>query len=196
MTTGVLPLSLVAISVVLVGCIGAPARPTVRSQPAEEVWTSPADSTFKGPIKTWGDPCLASTGCPFEAAPIPQCSRGQKPTENWRSRIGSTNSVLGTLEHLPNVTIQEGCRRSDSECCDRVTATIVLLTEHGRVVLISKQNPHAFSCGGDPSLLCCGFDAPKGKVLVRGLLRQRGDGRGYLPFELTEPTMCGVSGAN
>ncbi len=176
----------------------APASPTVASTPGQvstaldtRGWARASDSAFAAGLRFHDvvEPsCHADHGC-VAPAPIPSCTSvpEAKPVEtlfdNTEKLEGERVVIRGKLLALAKITLQ-GCGRG---CCNGAGGTIGM----GSLRFVDRRRAKAFRCGGDDSILCCGFELPEVDVIASGIVY--GDAN-YA--ELEDVALCAVREAD
>jgi len=103
--------------------------------------------------------CMATAGCPFPPLSIPPCPQGLAPITTQEVLVraeklqGHAVAVRGTLEVRNRKVSLLDCQ---NRCCNRSDGIMAIAAEPVIGFLVD-ENPLAFHCVGDESVLCCGF---------------------------------------
>lgn len=124
------------------------------------------------PLKTNGDDCLKTLGCPG-VDPIPDCGQPHptislaRVTTDFAPWVDRRISVRAPLQLLSQRTTAVYCK-----CCNSVSGAVGLKEKLGSIQLWNVSMPRRFDCSGDDSALCCGIDHDDGDVIATGVLRK------------------------
>ena len=145
--------------------------------------------------------CLVDEGCPFAPAPLPKCPPGLDAIEVDATRldglVGRTVVVRGELSARTGLVLLgvrcmngfptrrpgEAAQPPVAKCCEQAAPLLVV---SDALELLSEENPHAFSCRGDESWLCCPL-VPGSNVAAVGRIERAGRATGYA---LVSPRIC------
>jgi len=155
-------------------CTGpSPAPSATAEKTSSGGWVSGRDTAE--PAKDWrfrwdweSSRCLLDHGCPFAPTAIPDCPDVDLTTD-WEHKVGETVSLRGRLEAAPGFTTQKACNVGDV-CCNTTYGGMMIRVGQFGIMLKDQDNPQAFACEGDSSMICCGFDSIGSEVVMQGQL--------------------------
>ncbi len=156
---------------------------------AFERWTKPADSSYR-PLERIEPRCWKDVGCPFEPAAIAPCpmpidaltvAEAQRVAE--RPHLVAPKLFVKAIFAASRTMTMLECGQPAS-CCNRgggsfaLSDSVAAMNERN-VMFLSSRNRGAFSCGGDDSTTCCGFQSAD--VIAFGRVRGQ---------TMSEPLLC------